>query len=320
MTGTIAAPTTPVADAPAERVRWSRPALVVVAGARPGRARDPDLDHDEPHRRHRLRRGDHRSHGAAPPRRRVPRVHVAVELPGDDRHVPGGAQLQAAGHEPLRARASVRPDVGGGSGVRLAHRHPLPPPVPSRLRRARVLAVAGTGGVDRHQAVALLRADAPPRRRRDAVRGARGGTSAALGRLVRRGPDGGRGVVDLAERHVLRRARGTLVADLPLAFAVAARLADDSLRAARRVAVDLERRELRLQLARDARRARDVPRPSRLLLHARAPGRAGDPRALHRVRGSSAPPTSFSTRSSWDCSVSRCGSGCASGRSPRSRS
>ena len=36
-----------------------------------------------------------------------------------------------------------------------------------------VLAVAGTGGVDRHQAVALLRADAAPRRRRDAVRGAR---------------------------------------------------------------------------------------------------------------------------------------------------
>ena len=60
-------------------------------------------------------------------------------------------------------------------------------------------------------------------------------------------------------------------------------LARGSVRGARRVAVDLERPELRLQLARERRTARgNVPRPSRLLLHARAPGRARDPRAVHR--------------------------------------
>ena len=43
-----------------------------------------------------------------------------------------------------------RADVGGRGGVHLAHRRAVPAPVPGRLRRARVLAVARAARVDRH--------------------------------------------------------------------------------------------------------------------------------------------------------------------------
>ena len=193
----LTAPTTITRSATQRRLLDRRRAR--LPGRRPRarvRARPAPLDHDREARHHRFRRGADRPDGPPPLERRVPGVHVAVQLPGHHQHLSGGAEHEAARRHAVRAGAAVPAHVGGRHRVALAGRHPLPHRDPGRDRGADLLGVAGGLRVDRREGPDLLRAHAwcsgspcscarsgPSRRRpvsstgarRDCSRGWRGG-------------------------------------------------------------------------------------------------------------------------------------------------